>query len=145
MTEKTHELKTWPGPFEAVRLGDKHVEIRRDDRGFEVGHELLLKEWRPNGEGHAGQAYGYTGRELLVRVTHIVNGGFGLRAGFVAMSIERSDLADEGPHVSTGCLGDGPCELEVGALAEFCDGCGAARDEACLASCMWKRDDGGEG
>jgi hypothetical protein len=54
---------------------------------------------------------------------------------------------DEGPHVCTGCIGDGPCELEVGVLAEFCDGCGAARDEACIASCPWKRDGelGGEG
>lgn len=56
-----------------------------------------------------------------------------------------ADVEDEGPHVCTGCLGDGPCELEVGALAEFCDACGAARDEACLASCPWRRELGGEG
>lgn len=42
-----HELKTWPTPFDAMWHGDKLYELRRDDRGFQVGHTLLLREWVP--------------------------------------------------------------------------------------------------
>ena len=67
----THELKTWPEFFEATRGGRKKFELRRADREFQVGDELLLKEWNPN-QNPMGKAKGYTGRELLVRVDYIM-------------------------------------------------------------------------
>ena len=33
----THELKSWPGQFEAMWTGLKRAEFRRDDRGYRVG------------------------------------------------------------------------------------------------------------
>jgi hypothetical protein len=74
-----HELKTWPEFFAATRRGHKHFELRRDDRpeGFQVGDELLLKEWdpaieEPYGPGEGGKYKGYTGREVLVRVDYVM-------------------------------------------------------------------------
>lgn len=82
----THELKTWPAPFQAVLDGIKRHEIRVDDRGFAVGDELTLKEWAPSPVGH------YTGREIDVRVIYITHGGqWGLPANVCVMSIEPND------------------------------------------------------
>lgn len=82
-----HELKTWPEFFEATKRAHKRFELRRDDRpeGFQVGDELLLKEWDPATEAVAtplragdgpgkecARIKGYTGREVLVRVDYIM-------------------------------------------------------------------------
>jgi len=81
-----HELKTWPEYFAATRHGYKKFELRRDDRpeGFQVGDELLLKEWFPN------RSPAYTGRELLVRVEYI------LRADDLKGILNRPYFVDSG-------------------------------------------------
>ena len=46
----THEMKTWPEFFQPTLNGHKKFELRRDDRGgFQVGDQLLLKEFVPPG------------------------------------------------------------------------------------------------
>jgi len=42
-----HELKTWPEYFEQVRNGNKPFEVRKNDRYFSEGDEVLLKEFIP--------------------------------------------------------------------------------------------------
>lgn len=76
-----HELKTWPEFFQAILDGDKHCEVRFDDRGFKKGDDLLLREWKP-------ETKEYTGRTLNVVVTHILRGLSGLDEDYVVMSIE---------------------------------------------------------
>lgn len=79
-----HELKTWPGPFEAVVAGRKPYEIRRADRPFAVGDDLHLREWEPAPDG--GRSGRYTGRELVVTVLYITRGGeWGLPADMCVM------------------------------------------------------------
>ena len=43
----THRLKTIQPYFDNIASGAKTFEIRKNDRGFEVGDELLLMEWSP--------------------------------------------------------------------------------------------------
>ena len=75
------ELKTWPGPFRDIKSGRKTFEYRRDDRHYEEGDDLLLREWSPDS--------GYTGDEILVSVPHLIRGpDFGIAPGFVCMSIK---------------------------------------------------------
>ena len=79
----THELKTWPEYFQMVWMGVKNYEIRKDDRNFQAGDVLVLREL-------AVLASRYTGRSILVRVDSVIRKlprGFGLRAGFCVMSI----------------------------------------------------------
>jgi hypothetical protein len=77
-----HELKTWPKFFDMVRRGCKMFEVRIDDRGYQEGDTLLLKEYDPNTEK-------YTGRALTCDVTCIVSGAeFGIKPGCVAMGIK---------------------------------------------------------
>lgn len=100
---KTHELKSWPEYFSATLHGRKKFELRRHDRDFHVGDELLLKEWDPEkpkgilipGDYPKGV---YTGREVLVRVDYIMKAEetlvfhpkkseFPLHRGYVIMGI----------------------------------------------------------
>lgn len=41
----THELKTYPKYFQETIEGNKPFEIRKNDRNFQVGDVLILKEW----------------------------------------------------------------------------------------------------
>lgn len=77
---KTHDLKTWPEPFELIITGRKLFEIRRNDRNYEVGDLLKLREFYP------GQNK-YSGRHVTARVLSIIE-GYGLMPGFVGMGIE---------------------------------------------------------
>ena len=83
---KTHELKIWPKWFDAVKNGTKTFEIRRDDRGVEVGDQIIFEEFRP-GVGE------YTGRTTERRVSYISRGddaeAAGLKEGHCVIGLER--------------------------------------------------------
>lgn len=86
-----HELKTHPQFFSMVFAGTKNFEVRKDDRGFKLGDELLLKEFVPKGFYEDGlNDDKYTGRILHRRIDYILKGGqFGIEEGFVVLSISR--------------------------------------------------------
>jgi len=42
-----HELKCHPIYFERIVSGQKKFEVRKNDRNFQVGDTLLLKEYDP--------------------------------------------------------------------------------------------------
>jgi hypothetical protein len=76
----THELKSWPGQFQAMWTGLKRAEFRRDDRGYQVGDLLDLCEWDPSRQQ-------YTGFRLTARGTHLVRGPeLEVPAGFVVLA-----------------------------------------------------------
>jgi hypothetical protein len=90
---RTHELKCWPEPFQAILDGRRRFEFRRDDRGYAVGDILDLREWDPHtryyrrheNDGHT--VY----RAERQRVTYILRGLHGVPEGFVVMSIEPEE------------------------------------------------------
>lgn len=51
MPDIVHVLKTWPTAFQAMWLGYKAYELRRDDRKYRVGDQVKLLEWEPIHEG----------------------------------------------------------------------------------------------
>lgn len=76
---KTHELKTLKPYFEAQMFGWKAFEVRRNDRDFNVGDDLVLREIDSQGS--------YTGRSIVVRVSYILGNEFeGVVPGYVVMS-----------------------------------------------------------
>lgn len=93
----THELKIWPDFFQAVLNGKMKFQLRRNDRDYQVGDQLLLKEWNPE-PTQSCVKQGYTGREVLVRVDYIMDSltldrlmenpmrGIGL-SGYIIMSV----------------------------------------------------------
>ncbi|MHA2113701.1 MAG: DUF3850 domain-containing protein [Candidatus Hodarchaeales archaeon] len=78
-----HHLKTWPVLFRDAVSGAKTFEIRKNDRDFKAGDELLLQEYDPDEQR-------YTGPEEYVTVSYVVSldGLPGIPDGFVGMSIE---------------------------------------------------------
>ena len=80
--KKTHELKTWPEYFDAVSKGVKTFEVQFNDRDFQVGDRLLLKEYSPNDKC-------YTGNKLHMDVTYILKVFGGLPTGWVVMGIKK--------------------------------------------------------
>lgn len=84
-----HQLKTWPESWEAIHNGAKTVEVRFDDRGYEEGDTLVLREYQPAPPGADYRGL-YTGRETTVTVTHVLCGiEWGLRPKYVALSIRQ--------------------------------------------------------
>lgn len=76
----THELKIMPEYFEPVIERKKTFEIRFNDRNYQVGDWLLLKEIDKNCK--------FTGRRCSARIRYIYDGNIGLLDGFVILGIE---------------------------------------------------------
>ena len=61
----THEVKILPRWFEDVKSGKKNFEIRKNDRNYQVGDFIELKEW---------DVGGYTGRSVKRNIEYIYQG-----------------------------------------------------------------------
>jgi len=81
-----HILKTDCEVFEAIQSGAETHTIRKNDRNFAVGDELLLRETEFTGAEMAeGCVLNYTGR-TATRVVSYVLTGYGLEAGWCILS-----------------------------------------------------------
>lgn len=92
-----HELKTWPAEFQAVLDGRKRHEVRRNDRNFQEGDEVLLREWKPGDEAWVlPELRGYTGMQKTFVIGHVTAGpSWGLPEYLVVFTlIERDEAAD---------------------------------------------------
>lgn len=87
---KVHELKTLRPYFQAIVDFRKTFELRRNDRDFQEGDYLHLREWDTN-EG------GYTGRTVARRVVYVLKNSAtapftGLQEGHVVMAIGPAEF-----------------------------------------------------
>lgn len=76
-----HELKTWTQYFEEVWDRVKTFEVRKNDRNFQVGDTLILKEWNQFRQT-------FTGRKMSVKVTYILDDPEFVKEGYVIMGIK---------------------------------------------------------
>jgi hypothetical protein len=80
-SKRVHELKTWPEFFESVINGQKRFEVRKDDRNFQVGDTVVLREFNPVMEC-------YSDRESRWLVGYILRGPqFGIEAGYAVLQL----------------------------------------------------------
>jgi hypothetical protein len=80
---QNHELKIWPSCFAAVKAGNKPFDVRENDRGFQIGDELLLREFEPE----TGQ---YTGHTITRWVSYVLEGGaFGVRDNWCVLGFSE--------------------------------------------------------
>ena len=76
-----HTLKLFTEYFEPVASGKKKSEVRFNDRNFQVGDVVTLRE----GQYEDGE-FIYTGRDVSARISYIND--FGLQDGYVNLSLE---------------------------------------------------------
>lgn len=81
---QTHVLKEYPDNFADLILGSRTFEIRQDDRDFQPGDFVVIREFLPVGD--EGQ---YTGRQVQRQIQRIYNRPQlpGLQLGFCAMQL----------------------------------------------------------
>jgi len=81
LNETVHDLKIMPQYLWALKTGIKGFEIRKNDREFQVGDILRLREYKD------GQ---YTGRLVLGRITFITS--FEQKDNYVVLNFKRLKL-----------------------------------------------------
>jgi hypothetical protein len=84
---KIHELKTVPPYFDAVKSGTKTFEVRRDDRGFQPGDLLVLREWLPEIGEYSPAAPVF--REITYVLQGLEAARFGVLDGFVVLGFRH--------------------------------------------------------
>lgn len=77
-----HELKTWPYYYRMVVSGKKRFELRNDDRKFEPGDYLHLREYVASEDK-------YTGEECIIMVNDVIRNKEvpGLEEGYCIITI----------------------------------------------------------
>ena len=76
-----HELKILPEYFEAVQNGNKPFDLRNNDRDYQRGDYLFLREYWDDR---------YTGREIMKKVTYVLRNAekYGLKEGYAILGIK---------------------------------------------------------
>lgn len=77
-TGRAHELKILPQYFNSVIRGDKRAELRKNDRDYQVGDVLILREWT--------EAHGYSGMVTAHIISDVCDVGF-IAEGYVMLSM----------------------------------------------------------
>lgn len=114
-----HELKTWPEFFEEIVTGRKTFEIRLNDRGFQVGDGLWLREYTVG--------VGLSGRDARFRVSYMTD--WKQRGDHVVLSLQ--------PLASSLLVEEKTPPKQYGINGVFCGSCNVAtwceRFGKCLA------------
>lgn len=77
----THEIKLHPEFYNAHMWGKKPWELRLNDRNYQEGDCVHLREWSP---AHKD----YTGRHAYRFITYLMQGPqFGLQEGYVLFTV----------------------------------------------------------
>lgn len=77
---KTHELKCWPEYYELCLSGAKPFEIRLNDRDYQQGDSIFMREWDPDTSQ-------YTGRSAFFSVGYILRDYPAIKDNHVVMTI----------------------------------------------------------
>lgn len=77
---KVHELKTIPPFFQHVLDELKTFELRKNDRDFQMGEILLLREYHP-------VLKEYSGRFVYKHINYILKDFEGISDGYVILGI----------------------------------------------------------
>jgi hypothetical protein len=75
---QNHVLKVWPPFFAKLADGSKNFEIRKNDRGYQEGDTLTLREWD-------SETKQYTGREVGRVITYMTS--MHQQYGYVVMAL----------------------------------------------------------
>lgn len=75
---RTHAVRAWSTYFEPVFDGSKPFEVRFDDRGYQAGDKIIMREWHVNKtcscllKHPAATCPRYTGRMVKARIGYVM-------------------------------------------------------------------------
>jgi hypothetical protein len=105
-----HDLKTIQPFYDDIESGCKTFEVRLNDRAFQAGDTVTLREYDPRGvcpglheeDGHGGgEGCQYTGRRRTFRIGYVLSAGPKAPLGqHVVFSLEPID-APVGPSAKS--------------------------------------------
>lgn len=80
-----HELKTWPRFFQPLLDGIKKFELREDDRNFQVGDILNLREYIPETSDYSGRFIKFM---VVYKLTH-ADFPKGIQPGYCILGLQQ--------------------------------------------------------
>lgn len=81
-----HRLKTVQPYFNDMRNGAKMFDVRKNDRGFNVGDIVVLEEYRDTGGAFTS---GYTGLVIRKKIVYILKENYGIKSGYCVLGLEN--------------------------------------------------------
>lgn len=84
-----HALKTIQPYFNQVKSGDKNFELRKFDRPYKQGDEIVLQEWDADKCEYTGEEIKFTIGYVLVNVPK-----FGLKDGYCILGLKEKPNYD---------------------------------------------------
>lgn len=86
----THRLKVFIKYADAIMDGTKTFEIRKNDRGYEVGDKIVFDVVTNDGY-FVGAAAGHPLNGAIYRIDYILDDFEGLAQKYVALAISKED------------------------------------------------------
>lgn len=77
-----HNLKTLPAYFKEVKSGNKTFEVRKNDRGFEVGDILVLQEY-------CNVTNKFTGNKIVKEISYILDDSNYCKDRYIVMGLKE--------------------------------------------------------
>lgn len=81
-----HALKTETEYFKLVIEGAKTFDVRKFDRPFQEGDDIVLQEYYPNDKA-------YTGEEWFGEITHVMTEDRFCKKGYCILSIKPKNIS----------------------------------------------------
>jgi hypothetical protein len=86
---KKHDLKVWMNYYEDIETEKKNFELRYNDRNFQVGDKLILREYNEK------ENY-YTDRSVIRKIGYILSDTtFGLKDNWIVIGFEPVSKGNE--------------------------------------------------
>ena len=86
---RMHDIKCWPMHYDRLIDGSKRFEVRKNDRDYQVGDKLWIREWDP-------KAREYTERDIVFLISYIMSPHScmaAMQSDFVILSL--NEVSDE--------------------------------------------------
>jgi uncharacterized protein DUF3850 len=83
-----HVLKSWPVLYQAIARGEKTFEVRYNDRQYQKGDIVLLREYDPSPDYEGDEQDRYTGSEMQFEIGFCLHGPeWGVDPAYVVFSL----------------------------------------------------------
>ncbi|WGY01802.1 DUF3850 domain-containing protein [Nocardioides sp. QY071] len=95
MNNRVHQIKSWSKFFRPIVAGERSHELRRNDRDYQVGDILILREYDPEAGDYTGSACEAVVTSMTSQERPCAVSDEGLNAGFCILSIRVTAMTED--------------------------------------------------